>query len=78
MTRQDKYNRLCELMKFKVPKDGLLTAISGKLQLSVIDLDKNLEKRGFYRNNENKSMNEIIEDNFGIEALNLVNELTDV
>lgn len=65
-------NRLQQIIGFKIPLDGEMTALAGKPVIDILKLDNRLMQDYNYQG----SMNQFIHKKFGDEALNLINEFT--
>lgn len=62
-------NRLQQIIGFKIPLDGVMTAAAGKQVIDILKLDKRLMQDYNYEG----SMNAFIEKQFGTEALEIIN-----
>lgn len=61
-------NQLSQLIGFKIPIDGLLTAAFGKPIIDIVALDNRLQ----HIYNYDGSMMEFIQEQFGNEAFNIL------
>lgn len=62
--------RLKLIIGFKIPVDGFMTALLKRQVIDIIRLDQKLMKAYKYHG----SMDDFIEDKFGKEALEIINE----
>lgn len=68
-SRLANYRELCKILGFKVPVDGLITALSGLISIDVIKLDEHLNVP------DGTSLAKYIEENYGKEAEQLTRDL---
>ncbi|PPL04926.1 hypothetical protein [Parapedobacter indicus] len=64
--------KLSEILGFKVPIDGLLTALFGRKVIDIVELDRRLEETYRYEG----SMDDFIKARFGEGAKQLIDNNT--
>jgi hypothetical protein len=72
--RMDRYRnlkKLSDIIGFKIPMDGLMTAITQQPEIDIIEFDKKL----ILKYNYEGSMKDFIKQYFGDEAVELVESL---
>lgn len=75
VTKKDLVKQLSDIMGFKVPVDGFMTAVTGETTIDVVALDQKLNAKFAYDKDESRSMDEFILSQYGEEACTLLNKL---